>query len=196
MKRYRALPYTYCPDRGVVQTPELAAINRVTSDDPAASVMTDFRVSAPITIDISASLVETHDKMVAYGVRLLFAVDGQGLTPGVVVAQDMFGARPVRYVSRLGTQSQLAARDFLIPLSMLETVLMEDVLRSCVGNIVASLKLFGGQHLLVIEPQASGTPVIRGVFSATRIGRQLGQTVSVNEQRVICPLSASVFVEV
>ena len=53
---------------------------------------------------------------------------------------------------------------------------LEDVLRARVGDVIASLRLSGRQHALVIESMQAqpSTRVVRGIFSLTQIARQLG----------------------
>ncbi len=190
MKRYRALAYTYCAESAVVQYPDPSFVRRVTLADPALLVMTDLRVTLPYTIDINASLIATHDKMIACGVRLLFVIDGEGLTRGIMTAQDILGDRPVRVISsRGGARDELTVKDVMTPLALVEVVLMQDVIEASVGNIVESLKLLGRRHLLVIEPEPNGPSTVRGIFSATRIGRQLGEEIMVAEQRPRFPKS-------
>jgi hypothetical protein len=51
---------------------------------------------------------------------------------------------------------------------------MVDVERARVGNIVATMKRAGRQHALVADRQYAGGPqLVRGIFSAAQIARQL-----------------------
>jgi hypothetical protein len=50
-----------------------------------------------------------------------------------------------------------------------------------VGHIVATLQSTGRQHALVVEQDASGRQVVRGVFSATQVARQLGVAIPTSE---------------
>lgn len=188
MARYRALAYTYSTEGAVLQYPEPSSVRRVSLSDSALLVMTDLRATLPYTIDMNVSLVATHDKMIACGVRLLFVVDGEGLVRGVVTAQDILGDHPLRYVAYYGgVREELVVKDVMMPLALLEVVRMTDVIEASVGNIVESFRLFARQHLLVIEPDANGPAVVRGLFSATRVGRQLGENLMVSEQRGLFP---------
>ncbi|MDX9766246.1 MAG: hypothetical protein RBT51_02800, partial [Ectothiorhodospiraceae bacterium] len=69
----------------------------------------------------------------------------------------------------------LKVRDLMIPRERIDLLDVGDVLRAEVGHIVATLKDWGRQHALVgdVDPQ-TGAMRIRGIFSATQIGRQLG----------------------
>jgi hypothetical protein len=64
-------------------------------------------------------------------------------------------------------------RDIMTPAERLETLSIHDVTAARVGDIVQTLKRTGRQHALVAERTTQG-PVIRGIFSASRISRQLG----------------------
>lgn len=196
MKTYRALGYTYCADGAVVQYPEPSNIRRVSLDDPAVFVMTDLRSTLPYSIDLNTSLAAAHDKMIACGIRLLFVVDVEGLVRGVVSASDILGDRPMRYISyHGGLRESLTVKDVMTPMSLLEVILMTDVLRARVGNIAASLKLFSRHHLLAVEMEPGESAVIRGIFSASRVSRQLGEPVQITEPRAYFPLNPSMAAE-
>ena len=55
---------------------------------------------------------------------------------------------------------------------------LDDVLHARVGDVIASLRVSGRQHALVIDSAATGAPpatrTVRGIFSLTQIARQLG----------------------
>jgi hypothetical protein len=68
--------------------------------------------------------------------------------------------------------------DLMIRTEDIDVLDIKDVLHAEVGHIVASLKTWGRQHAVVAEQDAvSGVTRIRGIFSATQIGRQLGVAV-------------------
>jgi hypothetical protein len=68
--------------------------------------------------------------------------------------------------------------DLMIRTEDIDMLDMKDVLHAEVGHIVASLEAWGRQHALVAERDAlTGLTRIRGIFSATQIGRQLGVAV-------------------
>ena len=49
------------------------------------------------------------------------------------------------------------------------------------GHIVATLKSAGRQHAVVVERDASGRQLVRGLFSASQIARQLGAARATSE---------------
>jgi len=54
---------------------------------------------------------------------------------------------------------------------------MEDVRKACVGDILATLKAQGRQHALVVDRTPDRGQRLRGLFSLSQIGKQLGTSV-------------------
>ena len=148
----------------------------VAFDTPVINVMTDFQRVTPVTVKTSATLTQATTLMVSRGVRLLLVVDEDDSIIGVITARDTLGERPIkRLQERGGKHGDLHVEDIMTPQNMMEHMAMSDVLRAEVGHILATLKSIGRQHALVMEVDpATQKPEIRGMFSATAIGRQLG----------------------
>jgi hypothetical protein len=69
----------------------------------------------------------------------------------------------------------LQVEDVMTRHEHIEALTMEEVLHADVGHILETLKSLGRQHAIVVESDpASGGEVVRGIFSATHIGRRLG----------------------
>jgi CBS domain-containing protein len=145
-------------------------------DTPAIDVMTDFLRVPAVTIRPDATLSQATNLMISRSVRLLFVVDADDLIIGVITARDTMGERPIKLLrERGGKHGDLRVEDVMTPQSMLEALQISDVLRSEVGHILATLKQIGRQHALVVEwDPGTQRHEIRGMFSATAIGRQLG----------------------
>ena len=155
-RAYPALPTSRVPAGAGFCVPEQPMAVRVTADDPAIEVMTDLtRVSAVLTRSTD-SIDEALARMKQHGVRLLLVVDGERRIMGLVTAHDILGEKPMRHL--------------MTPREELEAIPLASVRSAKVGHVVATLHESGRQHALVAE--ADGR--IRGIFSATRIARQLG----------------------
>lgn len=148
-------------------------------DAPAIEVMTDFEQVTPASISPDATLAEATKLMISRGVRLLFVARADGEILGVITARDTMGERPVKLLKeRGGRHDDLCVSDVMTPEHMVEAIAMRDVLRAEVGHILQTLKNLGRQHALVSEfDSMTGREEIRGMFSATAIGRQLGVAV-------------------
>ena len=72
----------------------------------------------------------------------------------------------------------IRSREVMMPMTSgddIEVLGLNDVLHAHVGDIIETLKHSGRQHALVVETDPlADKPVIRGVFSASQIARQLG----------------------
>jgi CBS domain-containing protein len=176
LRQHPLNPGTTCRVTGTVP-------HMVRADSPAIAVMTDFTQVSAATIGAEATLDEAMRLMIARGVRLLLVVDGYRAIEGVVTAHDIMGERPINLLhDRGGRHRELHVSDLMAPLAAIQVLDIADVLRAEVGHIVATLKDCGRQHALVVErDRISGEDFVRGIFSATQIGRQLGVAIPIFE---------------
>ena len=160
---------------GRVGVPEASGTERVRVDSPALDVMTDLRHVPAATISTETSFREAHQIMRLRGVRLLLVVDAQRQVVGVLTAADLLGERPIRVAQQRGGRiDDLSVANLMTPLAAMEAVSLSDVARSEVGHVLATLSRAGRHHALVLERGADGEDLIRGIFSAAQIARQLG----------------------
>ena len=66
----------------------------------------------------------------------------------------------------------------MTPLDRLEAISVTEVQNARVGQVVASLRDTGRQHILVTENNGDGKSSVCGIFSFTQIERQLGAKIS------------------
>jgi CBS domain-containing protein len=143
--------------------------------EPAVNVMTDFKRVEAVTVDPNLLIDEALEKMIHTGVRLWFVTDDKEHLKGIITARDIMGEKPVRYIAK-----ERVARDEIIvtyimtPENEIEALSMDAVEKSCVGDVVETLRQAQRQHALVLDNDDHGRRVIRGIFSITQIGRQLG----------------------
>jgi CBS-domain-containing membrane protein len=169
------------PGSGYAQ-PSQVVPERVTLEDPAGSVMTDLRSVTAVIILSGDTVEEAHRRMIQRGVRLLLVVDQNREVVGLITATDILGEKPVQAVSQRGIRrEELLVRDIMTPQERLEVLDLKDVSASRVGHIVSTLRQAGRQHAVVVEHDAAGRHVVRGLFSATRIARQLGVAIPTSE---------------
>ncbi|KQP13274.1 CBS domain-containing protein [Pseudorhodoferax sp. Leaf267] len=178
---FKALSIHHLASRAALTRPEPAQM--VTQASPALAVMTDFEQTHPVTITPEASLFAANEAMLAHRVRLLFVTGEDGMLVGIVSTQDTLGERPMQLRHQgKGNVFDLTVGDLMHPLTELGVLDLADVRHANVGDMVATLKRTGRHHLLVRTQDAAGQPPrIRGMFSATQIGRQLGTAVETFE---------------
>ena len=155
----------------------------VTIDTPALEVMTDFHNIEVVTIPPDASLIVANETMSARHVRLLLVVNAAEQLLGLITARDTLGERPLQLLAqRGGAFNDLIVSDLMRGVDVMDVVDLRDAMHASVGDVVATLKALGRQHLLVGSLEVGNLHYrVRGLFSATQIGRQLGVTVQTFE---------------
>ena len=155
---------------------------RVTLDDPALRVMTDFQTVSAAVILPADTADEAQRRMIERGVRSLLVINQERHVVGIITATDVLGEKPMQVISQRGMRRpELTVRDVMTPQQDLEILDLADVRTAKVGHVVATLKGSGRQHALVAEHDAKGRQTIRGMFSATQIARQLGIAIPTTE---------------
>jgi CBS-domain-containing membrane protein len=157
-------------------------------NDPAIDVMTDLRSVSVVNVRAKTSLDKANAKMIRYGVRTLLVLDDADKVVGFLTATDVLGEKPVRFLQEVGgTHADILVSDVMTV--QLEVLILEDVLKAKVGNVLVTLKEAGRQHAMVVEENADGSQTVRGLFSATQIARQLGVQIKTAE-------AAKIFAEI
>jgi CBS domain-containing protein len=153
----------------------------VRAESPALCVMTDLKQVSAATIGPDATLAQATQTMISRSVRLLLVVNRDDEVLGLITARDTQGEKPIQLIQeRGGKHSDLMVSDLMCPREKIDLVDAADVLRATVGDIVETLKQTKRQHAIVGERDAvTGQTRIRGIFSATQIGRQLGAAIQV-----------------
>ena len=182
LRDYPTLPFfTLRTGTGYAQ-PSQAVPEKVTLDEAATSVMTDLtRVTAVIILP-GDTVDEAHRRMIQRGIRLLLVVDQDRKVVGLITATDILGEKPVLSASERGLRrEEVLVRDIMTPQERLEVLSMADVRTAKVGHVVATLQRAGRQHAIVVDSDPKGRQVVRGLYSATQIARQLGVSIQTSE---------------
>lgn len=173
-RKFKALPVMTAPANTTLIRPARLLPEHVSLHNPALDAMTDLSRLMAITVPPNLPIDKAEERMKQGGVRLLFVLGEPGDLLGLVTLYDIEGMRPMRFQHEMGlNHSEVMVRDVMTSLDKLEALAMTDIVESQVGDIIETLKRTGRQHAIVIERTSSG-PAIRGIFSATSIGRQLG----------------------
>jgi CBS domain containing-hemolysin-like protein len=152
---------------------------RVSLDDPAIEVMTDFTKVTAISVNPCASLEQARERMMSSGIQMLFVTNQYHEVMGLITMNDLIGTKPMQALSENGGKMEdLMVRDIMTPRLKLEALEIADILKSRVGDLLETFKRMGRQHALVVENnEASDKQVIRGVLSTTQLSKQLGYEV-------------------
>jgi CBS domain-containing protein len=115
-------------------------------------------------------------------VHLLLVVDVENRVLGIITSNDLVGEKTLQCISARGiSRADAVVRDIMTPEEQIEVISMDDVLHAHVGHVVATLKATGRRHAAVVDEDASGNQILRGLFSASQLANQLGEPVETIE---------------
>jgi CBS-domain-containing membrane protein len=175
---YHVLPVVPLQRGATFVMPKQLVAAEVGMDHPALSVMTDFATVSALTILPLESIEVARTRMIHHGVRSLLVSDDQHHILGVITANDLSGERPMHVIRTQGIRhAEVLVKDIMTPRENLEVLCMADLQVAKVGDIVSTLQAQGRQHALVVERGADQSQKLRGLFSASQIGRQLGKAI-------------------
>nr|VFJ98185.1 MAG: CBS domain-containing protein [Candidatus Kentron sp. H]VFJ98364.1 MAG: CBS domain-containing protein [Candidatus Kentron sp. H]VFK03477.1 MAG: CBS domain-containing protein [Candidatus Kentron sp. H] len=145
-------------------------------ESPALDVMTDFRYVQPVTVTPDVPIDEALETMKSAGVRLLLVTEEADRVIGTVTSKMILGEEPIRIVGEERIpRARITVRMLMTPQCHVTVINIVNVRNAKVGHIVATLRHLDRKHLLVAEiDEEAGGQHIRGLFSTSQIGRQLG----------------------
>ena len=157
--------------------------SEVTLESPALDVMTDLTQVKAATIRPDATLEQAEQTMIYQGVRMLFVVSDMPELEGLITSTDLRGERQMRLVhARQLRFDEMRVADVMTELGWLDAIEFGRMRSATVGNMIATLKRVGRNHLLVVQVPTSSTPLrVRGVVSRAQIERQLGTVIDITE---------------
>jgi CBS domain-containing protein len=143
--------------------------------DPALSVMTDFRERASVTVKETAMIDEALEHMKHTGVRSAFVIDDQNrVVVGLITAYDISGEKPMQYMQSAAIpRREVLVRDIMQELSELRVADIKQIERATVADV---FKLFTQRrltHVPVMETSEAGEQRLRGLLSAAKVKRLL-----------------------
>jgi CBS domain-containing protein len=181
-RTYRALAESRLHSSAGYHLPDPTMATPVRPQSPAVEVMTDLRRVAAVTAGPDVSINEANQTMIRHGVRSLIVTDNRRRVLGILTANDVLGERPMQVANTLAIRyAEVVVRDIMTPAERLDVIALDDVLNARVGDVLATLQRSGRQHALAVDQSPDGAPMVRGIFSATQIARQLGIEVPIAE---------------
>lgn len=181
---YNVLPFQRLEAGAGYFRPRQQLPERVTEDDPAINVMTDLSQVTTYATELTTPLSKALETMVKRGVRMLLVQDADGQIVGLLTSRDLEGEKPARILTKAGgAWEDLLVADIMTLKPKLEVLLLEDVLNARVGDIIATLRQVNRQHAMVVDTHPdTGKLAVRGIFSLSQIGLQLGLDIDPAQQ--------------
>jgi CBS domain-containing protein len=149
--------------------------------DPALTVMTDFRERASVTVPDTALIDEALEHMRHTGVRCAFAIDDRrSIVVGLITAYDITGEKPMQFMqSEAIPRREVLVRDIMQEISECPVADIKQIERAtvaAVSNMFARNQL---THVPVVETSESGEQRLRGLLSAAKVKRLLSRSESI-----------------
>lgn len=150
-------------------------------DDPAIKAMTDLKQVRAVTVKPDHTIDFALKMMKQVGVRLLVVIDDSNVMIGLVTVRDITGEKPMKVMSSDRVRrEEILVSQVMTPRYKLDAFDFASVEHASVREVVQHLRHAGRQHGIVIEQLPNDEYFIRGIFSITQIGRQLGAEISVD----------------
>ena len=183
---FSALHFHALPGDSRFFKPHQELPDRVHESSPAIEVMTDLRQVMAQTVDPETTVDAALQLMINRGVRMLLVSDRSEIVKGLISSRDIQGERPMTVMEQKNLRrDELTVRDLMTGHDSIDVLQLNDVLRARVGDIIATLKAVNRQHAMVADTDPdTGQPAIRGIFSLSQIGRQLGLNLDASHQAI------------
>lgn len=151
-------------------------------NDPAIRAMTDFKQVKAITVSPDSSIEFALELMKHAGIRMLVVADQSGKLAGLITARDIMGEKPLSIMTRDRVKrGEILVSQIMTPRDQLNPFNINDAEHANVRDVIVQLRNAGRQHAIVLEAQDQGEGYfVRGIFSITQIGRQLGMDIPVD----------------
>lgn len=146
-------------------------------NDPALSVMTDFRERASVTVSEAATIDAALDHMKHNGVRCAFVVDeARNAVVGLITAYDILGEKPTRYVEDTRSRRRdVLVRDIMLGTADWHVVDIREIEQATVRAVARLFDEAHVTHIPVMETGPRGEPRLRGLLSSARVKRLLSR---------------------
>lgn len=167
--------------RGAAELPcrAPAALEHLDPDHPAIAAMTDFALDCPLTVSESRHIDDALQDMIHGGVRALFVLR-EGRVTGLITSYDIQGERPMQFLRSSACihdtclHRDIVVGDIMTPWNRLPTLAFEDVCGARIEDVAGVFRTTDLMHLVVAEAGPGGSTTVRGLFSRTRLEKQLG----------------------
>ena len=152
--------------------PEIAHL-----DSPALDVFTDFKSKPPACISPHENVQSALEHMKTEGVKSLLVVNEEEMIIGLVSARGVQGARLGMIAQKHAVNlTDVTVYMAMMPAEDLSTLNFKYLDSARVGHIVRLMHDKGVNYLLALE-EIADQQIVRGIFSASRISRQLDELV-------------------
>lgn len=143
-------------------------------DDPAITVMTDFRERHSVTVSEDMPVDAALEHMKHAGVRCAFVTSPAQRVTGLITAYDIMSEKPMRHLQSVAVKRMdVEVRDIMVRMADWRTLDVRDLERVSVADVHALFDSTGLTHIPVLETAAGDLRRLRGLLSAANVRRLL-----------------------
>ena len=149
-------------------------------DSPAQLVMTDFRQTPPLTMNLTESISDATQAMRKVHVRSVIVTDISKAFRGILTVIDLESRKVLSQATSLGLKREdLSIKDVMVSRDKLRGVPLSALQQGTIGDLLKTLRHEGSMHMLVVDQESQE---ICGIISASEIARRLQVPVEINLQ--------------
>ena len=146
----------------------------------ATEIFTDFTLQSPLVLEQATTIASAREMMKRTHVKLKLVIDSHDAFRGVITLDDLMSAKVMKAMERSGlTLQELTVEHVMTPRSALHAIESRDFAMASIGDVLATMKKFGEQHVLVVDSQLG---VVRGIVSANDIARKIHIPIVISER--------------
>lgn len=142
---------------------------------PAMHIFTDLLKIRAFSVRNTMHIDSALHYMAQSGVRLLFVENMEDKLVGLITSYDIMGEKPMMYLQEPRhhgmTRSHILVEHIMQPLTEWVTLDYNSLEQATVEDVIEVFKKIRHRHLIVLD--SSSSLIVRGLFSATYIEREL-----------------------
>lgn len=178
IKNYHAIP-TQRLDLPchIMQPPKLPEVVHI--NDTALSAMFDLKYHKPPITQPNKTLTDAKAEMKTYSIPFLLVVDKEEKITGIITSEDILGEKPVKLIEEKRiTRNEIEVEMIMTPIQEIPVIDIEDLHHSKVGHVIQTFRELKMPVLLVVKIDDADQRIVRGIFSASLISKQLDKDIT------------------
>lgn len=176
MNRFHSLPTLNLTHIERIDRPKQEKI--LDLDSPALEALIDFAERSPLMLEQNTPIDEAIGMMRRTHVKLNLVIDSKEAFRGVISLADLLSVNVTRAAEATGLRREdLTVAHVMTGRGQLHALDLQALGSARIGDLLATMKSFGDQHVLVVDRTRDS---IRGIISAADIARGLQVPVSIN----------------
>ncbi len=172
LEKFKTIKFNTMPSHAQCVEPDRGH-KELTLQDPAISVMTDYRIKKAPLCHFQYSIDKAMKQMAEENCKMLLVIDDEQQVIGLITSADITGEKPIQYISKTSKpRNEIQVRHLMNNIKDIPALSIKDVLDSQIGDVLHTLNEIGSEYVMVIMDE-NKQAIIRGVFSAKSIARAL-----------------------